>query len=127
MNRREHTYTGVNSHLHVLVGLEFADVLLQEEQVQGQVVPLAAGSRHDAHRGQRLVDFQEVGVSLAEEGAEAAVDHHGNQSREDHQVHQTEDGEERQQGRIQSCEGGPGAGPYPEPDAVGGPFDPWTL
>lgn len=74
------------THLDVLVGLELADVLLQEEQIQRQVVPLPCRGGHDAHRGQRLVGLQEVGVSMADQGAETGVDHHGNQSDEQHQV-----------------------------------------
>lgn len=42
----------------------------------------------DAHGGQQLVDLQEVGVAVAEERAEAGVDHHGDEGDEDHQVDQ---------------------------------------
>lgn len=42
----------------------------------------------DAHGGQQLVDLQEVGVAMAEEGAETGVDDHGDEGDEDHQVDQ---------------------------------------
>lgn len=74
------------THLDVFVGLQFADVLLQEEQVQREIIPVAVRGRQDAHGGQRLVGFQKVGVSMTEEGTETGVDHHRNQCDEQDQV-----------------------------------------
>lgn len=73
----------VHPDLDVLVGFELADVLLQEEQIEREVVPLAAGRGQDTHRGQQLVSFQEVGVPVTQEGAETGIDHHRDQRRED--------------------------------------------
>lgn len=70
------------------MGLELADVLLQEEQVEREVVPVAVRLGQDAHGGQQLVDLQEVGVAVAEERAETGVDNHGDEGDEDHQVDQ---------------------------------------
>lgn len=61
----------------------------------------------DAHGGQQLVDLQEVGVAVAEERAEAGVDHHGDEGDEDHQVDQAgiaagSDTARRDQ-KVQSC------------------------
>lgn len=74
------------THLDVFVGLQLADVLFQEEQIQRQIVPLATRGGQDAHCGQRLVGFQEAGISMAEEGTETGIDHHGNQWNEQDQV-----------------------------------------
>lgn len=74
------------THLDVFVGLQFAEVLLQEEQIQWEIVPLVTGGGQDAHGGQWLVGFQEAGISMAEEGTETGVDHRGNQRNEQNQV-----------------------------------------
>lgn len=85
----KHTET----HLDVFVGLELADVLLQKQQVERQVVPVAFRLGQHPHSGQQLVDLQEMGGAAAQQGAQAGVDHHGDQGHKDYQVHQAEEGE----------------------------------
>ena len=53
---------------------------------------MTCGGGQDAHRGERLVGFQEPGVSVAEEGADAGIDHHGNQCDEQDQVDEARNG-----------------------------------
>lgn len=74
------------THLDVFVGLEFTDVLLQEQQIQREIIPLAIRGGQNAHSGQQLVDFQEVGIPMAEEGAQTGVDHHRNECNKHDQV-----------------------------------------
>lgn len=82
----------VPTYLDVFIGLQFTDVLLQEEQIQREIVPLATGGGQDTDGGQGLVGFQEAGISIAEEGTETGVYHHGDQRDEQHQVDEAANG-----------------------------------
>lgn len=76
----------MSKYLDVFVGLQFADVLLQEEQIHREIVPLASGCGQDAKGGQQFAGLQEAGVSMAVKGTETSVDYHGNQCNEQGQV-----------------------------------------
>lgn len=73
-------------HLNVFEGFQFADVFAEEQQIQGEIVPLAVGGGQNAHGGEQLVGFQEVGVTVAQERTQAGVDDCRDQCDEQNQV-----------------------------------------
>lgn len=63
---------------------------------------MAVGFGQDAHSGKGLVGFQEVGVSLAEEGAETSVDHDRDKCDEGNQVDQAGKSKQKNRRTIRS-------------------------
>lgn len=82
-------------HLNVFEGLQFADVLAEEQQIQREVVPLAVRGGQNAHSGEQLVGFQEVGVAVAQQRTHAGVDDRRNEADEQDQVDQAGRGKHR--------------------------------
>ena len=80
------------THLQALIGLELAEVLLQEQQVDAQVVVPGRDQAQRPEAGQELVGFEEPGALPRR--AQGGVDHQGGEEDVHRQVGVAEEAED---------------------------------